>query len=122
MLTDRRVALGWFRRSAFVTDHADRLRNDRTIAAIEKTERMNFSRETLALVEILYQWKPGSIDAVLAGREPSPVEDAVVVHEPPPAAPVSEQRMECRFIIERLREDQLPEALRVLRGMERSEG
>lgn len=37
---------------------------------IENAKRTNYRRSTLAAIEAAYGWAPGSIDAVLRGREP----------------------------------------------------
>lgn len=46
----------------------------RMLYDIERGKRANFPDETLAAIEVAYRWQPGSIRAVLAGGEPSPVQ------------------------------------------------
>jgi hypothetical protein len=40
---------------------------------IERAKRTNFREPVLAAIEAAYQWAPGSIAAVLAGRRPEPL-------------------------------------------------
>ena len=70
LLISRRVQLGYQRRSAFSRDRG--LPNDRVIAAVENYERTNFAPATIALIEQIYEWEPGSIRSVLAGGMPRP--------------------------------------------------
>ncbi len=65
---------GGKRRAAFARDHG--LSHTRTIDDLENARRTNYEDATLADVERIYRWKPGSIKAVLAGGEPTPIPDA----------------------------------------------
>jgi len=69
LLTARRIELGYPVRSRFVD--ARELSHGRTISDIENAKRDNFEPATLALVEQLYEWAPGSIEVVLKGGEPT---------------------------------------------------
>lgn len=73
LLIERRVKLKYPKRAAFARDKGQK--TDRILAAIENGERQNFDRSTLALIEDLYEWQHGSIDAVLAGGLPIPLEE-----------------------------------------------
>ncbi len=69
LLTARRIALGYPVRSKFA--QARKQSHSRTISDIENAKRTNFEPGTLALIEQLYGWGTGSIDAVLKGGEPT---------------------------------------------------
>lgn len=47
----------------------------RLLHDIEAAKRTSFKRQTLAAIEVAYQWQQGSIQSVLDGGEPVPVED-----------------------------------------------
>lgn len=74
LLIARRVNLGHPVRSKFVK--AKGLTHGRTISDVENAKRTNFEPATRALIEQLYEWRPGSLNAVLAGGEPIPVHKA----------------------------------------------
>lgn len=63
----RRVAIGYQHRRAFAA--AIKV-TDRTLSKLEEGEPVG--RNTLAAVEVGLRWKPGSMDAVLEGGEPTP--------------------------------------------------
>lgn len=72
LLIERRVELGYPRRLTWARETL-RLSNDRILSDLERARRTNYDPATLAQVERMYQWAPGSIRAVLAGGEPTPV-------------------------------------------------
>jgi hypothetical protein len=76
LLLARRVELGYPNMAAFGRQHE--LRHTRTLSDIEKGRRDNYGPATIAHVEQLYRWRPGSVASVLAGGEPTPIgaEDA----------------------------------------------
>lgn len=78
LLVARRVELGYKRRAAFARAH--NLSHTRTIDDMENARRTNYERGTLAEVEQLYGWEPGSIESVLAGGEPKPRPGVVAPH------------------------------------------
>jgi len=43
----------------------------KTISRLEKGERSSYPESTLGTIEAMYQWSPGSIEAVLRGGEPN---------------------------------------------------
>ena len=45
----------------------------RLLYDIERAKRDSFSAETLAAVEVAYQWQPGSVARILAGGDPVPI-------------------------------------------------
>lgn len=67
-LIARRVELGYAKRAAFAA--AAGLSHDRTLSDLERAVGKNHSSSTLALVEKVYAWEPGSIDRVMAGLKP----------------------------------------------------
>ncbi len=83
-MTRRRVALGYTSQRAFA---ADANMSERTVSAIENNERPSYSRATLAKLEQGLRWTPGSVDAVLAGGDPEPIELATA--SPPQPAPLT---------------------------------
>jgi hypothetical protein len=70
LLIRRRVELGFPRRTEFARHHG--LSHDRNLSDIEKCRRTNYSDPMLAQFEQLYGWEAGSIEAVLAGGDPTP--------------------------------------------------
>jgi hypothetical protein len=77
VLTRRRGQLGYgFRqRAAFAEANGLKL-SAKTLTRLEKAERDGYPEDTLALAEVIYRLKPGSVQAVLAGAEPEFIEDA----------------------------------------------
>lgn len=69
LLVARRVGLGFTRRAAFARHHG--LSHTRTVDDIENARRTNYEPATIAQVEQLYRWTPGSIQSVLAGGDPT---------------------------------------------------
>lgn len=47
----------------------------RMLGDIENARRTNYSAGTIAQIELALKWRPGSITDILAGGEPSPVEE-----------------------------------------------
>jgi hypothetical protein len=45
----------------------------KTISRLEKGHRSSYPESTLGAIEAMYQWSPGSIEAVLRGGEPNPL-------------------------------------------------
>jgi len=72
MLLAQRVRLGYPVRAKFA--EANGLSHARTVSDIENAKRTNFEPATLAQIEQLYQWQVGSVAAVLAGGDPSPID------------------------------------------------
>ena len=107
LLRQRRVQIaGHGNRTQFARDKG--LPNDRTLFDLEKGRRNNYSAAQLDLMEIVYGWTPGSIRAVLAGGEPTPLPEIADVKV---ATPESDKRTELRLLVEQLPEDSLDEAL-----------
>lgn len=73
----RRVELGYHRRAKFA--RARGLSHDRTLSDLENAKRTNFEPATIAQIEQIYQWAPGSVRAVLDGGNPTPIG-----HQSPP--------------------------------------
>lgn len=46
----------------------------RTLNNIENARRTSYDGSTVALLERGLQWEPGSVEAILAGGEPTPVQ------------------------------------------------
>lgn len=83
----RRVQLGYTRRTEFA--RVNGLSHDRTIFDLEHARRTNFGPATIAQIEQVYQWLPGSVRAVLEGGEPTLREtEQVALFPPEPADPV----------------------------------
>lgn len=70
LLIARRVELGYHQRADWVRHLG--VKQPRTIEDFEKARRTNYRPSTIALMERYYAWESGSIDAVLAGGEPTP--------------------------------------------------
>lgn len=71
LLAQRRRELGYRRVAPFVRAH--NLSHRKTIDDLERARRDNYSPATLAHVELIYGWQPGSIAAVLAGLPPAAI-------------------------------------------------
>jgi hypothetical protein len=74
-LKARRLELtnGNSRRAAFLRQR-DAMDFDRIAVDLEGAVRDNYDPGTIAKAEHIYRWKPGSIRAIRAGGEPSPIE------------------------------------------------
>jgi hypothetical protein len=73
LLVARRAELGYPGKGRAAFARARNLSHTRTIDDLENARRTNFEPATLAQVEQVYGWKTGSITAVLAGGEPTPL-------------------------------------------------
>lgn len=69
LLTDRRVHLGYRERTQFC---AERGVDYRLVYDIEQARRVNFTRSTIAALEVAYLLRPGAIPAALAGGDLEP--------------------------------------------------
>lgn len=106
LLEDRRIELGYDSREAFAEETG--VASSRVLSDLENAKRTNFSRATLLGVEAAYEWKRGSIDSVLSGREPTPIEeDKGIVVQERRTPTVAQLRGEIRKSLGRLTESQL---------------
>lgn len=82
LLERRRGELGYgFRqRARFVRERGAGRISVKTISRLEKGERDSYPESTIGTIEAMYQWSPGSVEAVLTGGEPN------VILLAPPAA------------------------------------
>jgi hypothetical protein len=73
MLERRRGELGYGyrQRARFVLERGGGMISVKTISRLEKGERSSYPEATIGTVESMYQWSPGSVEAVLMGGEPS---------------------------------------------------
>jgi hypothetical protein len=76
MLERRRGELGYgFRqRARFARDCGGGTISVKTISRLENGERSSYPESTVGAVEAIYQWSPGSVESVLTGGEPSPIQ------------------------------------------------
>jgi hypothetical protein len=74
-LERRRGELGYvFRqRGRFVRERGAGMISVKTISRLEKGERSSYPEATVGVVEVMYQWAPGSFESVLQGGEPDPL-------------------------------------------------
>jgi hypothetical protein len=74
-LERRRGELGYgFRqRGRFTRERGAGTISIKTISRLEKAERHSYPHATIGAAEAMYQWAPGSIDAVLRGGNPDPL-------------------------------------------------
>lgn len=88
-LTDRRAELGYgFRqRRQFWESRADRPLSLKTLERVERAERTGYPPETLATLDRIYEYRPGSVEAILRGGSPVPAPGT-----PGAAASVQEER------------------------------
>lgn len=79
-----RVRMGFRKKVTFYRHHGLTQGDIRLISDLENGKRTNYSRSTRQWVEGLYGWQPGSVDAVLAGGDPTeaPTVQAVEVPDP----------------------------------------
>lgn len=72
-LERRRGELGYLfrQRARFVKECGDGRISVKTISRLEKGERGSYPPSTIGTVEAMYQWSPGSVEAVLKGGEPN---------------------------------------------------
>ncbi len=73
VLERRRGELGYeFRqRARFVRERGGGRISVKTISRLEKGERGSYPESTIGTIEAMYQWSPGSVEAVLMGGEPN---------------------------------------------------
>jgi hypothetical protein len=86
MLERRRGELGYgFRqRARFARERGAGMLSVKTISRLENGERDSYPESTVGTVEAMYQWRPGSVERVLAGGEP-------ILHLPHLAAPAPDR-------------------------------
>lgn len=74
-LERRRGELGYgFRqRGRFTQERGGGMISVKTISRLEKAERDSYPDSTVGAAEAMYQWAPGSFEAVLRGGEPDPL-------------------------------------------------
>jgi hypothetical protein len=104
LLIARRIELGGKVRTRFAEENG--LGHDRTLSDLEKARRTVYEDATIAEVERIYRWAPGSIRAVLAGREPTPLQAP-----PPPVIPSSAMRETIKALVDMVPERRLSELL-----------
>jgi len=73
LLERRRGELGYgFRqRARFVMERGGGRISVKTISRLEKGERGSYPQSTIGAIEAMYQWSPGSVEAVLRGGDPN---------------------------------------------------
>ena len=73
LLERRRGELGYgFRqRARFVVERGGGRISVKTISRLEKGERGAYPESTIGTIEAMYQWSPGSVEAVLKGGDPN---------------------------------------------------
>lgn len=75
-LMHRRIELGFRTRKDFQLAIGARNSGERrTVLDIENGNRENYAAATIAWIEHIYQWAPGSVEAVLSGGEPTPADE-----------------------------------------------
>jgi hypothetical protein len=90
MLERRRGELGYGyrQRPSFVRDCGRGRISEKTISRLEKGERDSYPESTIGVVEVMYQWSPGSVESVLRGGVPHPLTGeephALITADPPP--------------------------------------
>jgi len=86
LLVQRRIELAprYRQRTVFAADVGIKWR---LLHDIERAKRDSFTPETLAAVEVAYQWQPGSVARVLAGGNPAPAAAPASTAFPPPGLP-----------------------------------
>lgn len=115
-LRNRRVhEMGYKSKVALYKAHDVPAALQRIISDIENAKRDNYDADTLARIERVYEWLPGSIGAVLNGGEPMPAEDDVVTSDLPERAETPDQkRKRLKGLVEGLPADQLDRVRRYL--------
>lgn len=78
-LRSRRIALGYPKRKQFLDYKGVGPSQQRLMAALENAERDNYEEDTLLLAEHIYEWASGSVGRVLAGEQPTLIEDVAGV-------------------------------------------
>jgi hypothetical protein len=76
LLERRRGELGYgFRqRARFAGERGAGTISVKTISRLENGERASYPQSTIGAAEAMYLWAPGSIECVLAGGEPTPLQ------------------------------------------------
>jgi hypothetical protein len=76
MLERRRGELGYgFRqRARFARDCGGGMISVKTLSRLENGERESYPESTVGTVEAMYRWSAGSVESVLTGGEPSPLQ------------------------------------------------
>lgn len=70
LVANRRVVVGYRTQKAL----ADAMNvSIRTVNDLERVRRTGYNSGTLALLEQVLQWEPGSIRSILAGGDPTPI-------------------------------------------------
>lgn len=69
LIVGRRVELGFGTREAFAQTSKI---SSRLLSDLENARRPSYAPSTVAKLEQALQWTPGSVDSVLAGRQPQP--------------------------------------------------
>lgn len=82
------LGYGFRRREQFLQDRGGPPPSVKTLARLERGERASYPPATVARLESLYGYAPGSIDAILAGRDPVPLDEPAAPSRPP-AVPLS---------------------------------
>jgi len=88
LVTHRRVQLGHASQTEFASASGLKIR---TLNNIENARRPGYDHSTIALLEQGLQWQPGSVEAVLAGGDPTPAVPAVA-DAPPDVDQLKEAR------------------------------
>lgn len=88
-LEARRGELGYgFRqRERFLADRGGPPPSLKTLARLERGERAGYPPATVLRLESMYEWAPGSFEAVLAGGDPAPLEEPAPAGVTAPPAP-----------------------------------
>jgi len=113
VLEARRGQLGYgFRQRAnFLADNGGPPPSAKTLARLERGERYTYPPATVTRLEALYQYDPGSFEAVLAGGDPVPLAAGArpaavrAVPPPPPQPPGSSPEEVLAGLLETYRDD-----------------
>lgn len=73
------LGYGFRRREQFLQDRGGPPPSVKTLARLERGERADYPPATIARLESLYGYAPGSFEAILAGRDPVPLGEAAAV-------------------------------------------
>jgi transcriptional regulator with XRE-family HTH domain len=88
LVTHRRVRLGHASQTEFASASGLKIR---TLNNIENARRPGYDPSTIALLEQGLQWQPGSVEAILAGGDPTPA-PAAAADVPPDVDQLKEAR------------------------------
>lgn len=92
----------------------------RLLMDLENAKRTNFEQGTLTLVEVVYEWEPGSVQRVLRGQSPTPVprqREMYAAH--PPLDDDTDSRTHPESVLERLIAEGFAQAKADTEAMER---